>query len=826
MPRLFLTSTLLRVLGAALLLTVAFACENSNLKTLKRPNQFQVYIPTDDELKLSPLPMPREFSDTLYQNEDLKKLDKTTKIWLRYAIDPINFLQPTLFLKRCYNIAAIGVGDALLYQASVHPETPINFGNFKQPFIALPSSNVAHITMLVQRSPHSGLVPECADILIGDETTLIRQFSLYNAPELLVGALFFIIGMISVLSWWIHRNKTLLYSGYFYLAMTGYFIFNTQVIHFINLNNREIYNSWTLCLFAASILALLFFYHAFDRKYRAFPVLAAFNIGLASISFGLLMCGFPEAFLATKKIYLNLSLVEIACIAPFAISHLLYSPKPARRAFWIGVLCFIAGLFIDSLTRLLHGDSYHATALGGLIYLFLGLMSFAKARFFGAYNENLQNRNDIEEYTIRLETEVKVREQRLRERNRLLAESNIELEEKNILLRLAFKRLDDLLQQQAAMLRKASKIKSSILPEIIESRDVTSTRFDRDSLRKLSLSIHKLASLLDPFARLHDNIEAVSNKLVWIISSNKTLETSYKHALNSSKLRVQCFNAAQDILHKLKDQQPNLLVICSEHGDLISNVQTQYPHIQIIMSGDKDFTSSIDILRHFSDLNHLIFQQPEPSFFMQRNLLVTSTKILSNDVFGIEKYLDWGVDIKETIITGNDSRRGALEQLDQDLIKSGLSTTVVRKAHHLADELLMNAIYDAPVDPQSKIPRYNHLTRDVSVELEPSEYARLRYGYDGTILALSIDDPFGGLKREIILKYLKACLEGQFGKINESEGKGGGGMGLYQIMTSSDLLVTNIKPGRKTEIITLINVHEKSPSKGQCFHYFIERETA
>jgi hypothetical protein len=812
-----------RVLGAAMLLTFTVACEKSSLISLKNPSQFQVHEVTAPQIDQE-LP-PTAFNDKLYSSNNLHEFDKSGALWIRFAIDPINFPQPTVFLKRCWNVAAVAVDSNILYRASVHPETPINFANFKQPFIALPGSKVSHLSVLLKRTMRAGLTLDCADILIGDEANLIRHFSYTNAPELLVGTLFFILAIVLLFSWKIHQDKSLMLAGVFYLFMGGYFVFNTQVLHFINLNNREVFNSYTFCLFAAPILILAFLYRRFDQRYQALPIVAFLNFLIAVAGFSLLMFGLTEAYLVVRKVYTNIVLVELVCLLPFMVVHILHSKNTARRLFWIGLIGLILGLGIDTLSRLFFSDGVHATAAGGMFYIFCAMTSFSKERFFNIYNVNLQNRNDVEEYTLRLEAEVRTRELRLRERNRILEESNVELEEKNILLRLAFKRLDDLLLQQGAMLKKASKIKNSILLEIVEKRELTRVNFDRDSLRNLSLSVHKLASALDPFARLHDDIEAVNNKLVWILMDNREVATSYKHALNSSKLRVHCFDNADELKLQLKEEQPKLLVICSSQINLVQEIHSRHPDIQIILSGEGEFNSSIDFLRDEKHLNHLIFQQHEPTFFMQRNLIVTSTKILSNDVFGIEKYLDWGVDIKETIITGNNSRSRALEQLDQDLLKAGLSSTMTRKAHHLADELLMNAIYDAPVDPVTKVSRYNHLTRSVSVELEPSEYARLRYGYDGTVLALSIDDPFGGLGRDVILKYLKACFDGQFGKINENEGKGGGGMGLYQILTSADLLVTNMKPGKKTEIIALLNVHEKSHDKGQCFHYFLERDT-
>ena len=813
---------LFRVLGAALLLAGLVACEGNSHKLFKKDQQFQIRV--TGNAHVSEEPMPKSFDPTLYSDKDLVTYDALSQIWVNYPINPISFVHPTLFLKRCFNIAAIGTKDGILYQEDMNPNSPSSVGNLRRPFISLPSSKITHIAMLIKRSPRTGLVPDCKDILIGDETILIRHFALSNAPEVLIGYLFVILAVIYVLTWPIHKNKRILAVGFFHFSLAGVFIFKTHVTNFINSNTHELFIAWTLSLLASPVAASTLLYQLLGKKYQALRGIAWINATCAAIIFALLMLGFDQAHQALRNLYFVLALLQMGAILPILGAQVLFSPNRTFSTTYIGFMVFILSIYADVYAHLFIGELFHASAIGGFIYLLAGISTFARHEFLNANRETAKNRTEAEEYTRRLEAEVTQREERLRERSRQLEESNIELEEKNILLRMAFKRLDDLVYQQSSMLKKASKIKTSIMPELKESRELTRTQFDRDSLRTLSEVIHKLASALDPFARLHDNIVAINNKQVWILTSNKAVETHYKNALNSSKLQIQCFSAADIMMETLKQNKPELVIICAQHAGLIADIGATHRDIQIIVAGERDFTTSIDILRQTSELNHLIAQQIDMPFFMQRNLLVTTTKMLSNDIFGIEKYLDWGVDIKETIISGNYSRGKALDQLNRDLNRAGLSSTIVHRAHHLADELLMNAIYDAPVDPHTKLSRYNHLRRSVNVELDPSEYARLRYGYDGTILAISIDDPFGGLKREIILKYLKACFDGQFGTINELEGKGGGGMGLFQIMSSADLFVTNIKPERKTEIIVLINVHEKSSHKGQCFHYFVDRD--
>ncbi len=238
-----------------------------------------------------------------------------------------------------------------------------------------------------------------------------------------------------------------------------------------------------------------------------------------------------------------------------------------------------------------------------------------------------------------------------------------------------------------------------------------------------------------------------------------------------------------------------------------------------------ELSHHIDLLAENPGLCHVIYQDDEERALTQKNLLVTVTKILSNDIFGLEKYLNWGVDVKEYIITSSQNRAQYLEVVESELTKAGVVTSHIRNATMITDEILMNAIYDAPVNRKTGTSKYNHLSRRVAVELEPTEYGKLRFAFDGSTIALSVDDPFGALKRETITRYLKSCFDGHFGKINEHEGKGGGGMGLFQIISTADLMITNIKPGERTEIIALINVSGKTQVRKRhgSFHYFVER---
>ena len=195
------------------------------------------------------------------------------------------------------------------------------------------------------------------------------------------------------------------------------------------------------------------------------------------------------------------------------------------------------------------------------------------------------------------------------------------------------------------------------------------------------------------------------------------------------------------------------------------------------------------------------------------------SKLVSRDLFGLEKYLNWGVEVSQHPIISSDTRRLLVDRMEKHIKQLGIRRSIIRKSEMVAEELLMNAIYDAPTDSEGKA-LYNHLPRTVPVELRSEEQGRFRYACDGLLLALSVEDPFGAFNRQTILDYLRSCYEGEAGSLNKE--KGGAGRGLFQIMETVDLLVINVKPQVKTEVIAIFNIDPNQAQKNKItsFHYF------
>ncbi|MBC7793634.1 MAG: hypothetical protein H7Z43_07985 [Clostridia bacterium] len=204
-------------------------------------------------------------------------------------------------------------------------------------------------------------------------------------------------------------------------------------------------------------------------------------------------------------------------------------------------------------------------------------------------------------------------------------------------------------------------------------------------------------------------------------------------------------------------------------------------------------------------------------------LLVTVQKLLRDDIFGFDKYLAWGIHPQHRVVHGSKDKGPLVEELETYLRDIGCNKRLATSARTVADELIMNAVYNAPVDGAG-VPKYASRSRSEGVMLEPNERAQLSYACDGRYLALSVADRFGRLRRETVVNYLRRCFVGGEAQIEDKDG--GAGLGLYYIFESLNHFVVNIAPNQKTEIIGLIDIsgtYRNFSEKSKSLNIFLQR---
>ena len=181
-------------------------------------------------------------------------------------------------------------------------------------------------------------------------------------------------------------------------------------------------------------------------------------------------------------------------------------------------------------------------------------------------------------------------------------------------------------------------------------------------------------------------------------------------------------------------------------------------------------------------------------------LVVTVEKILRRDVFGLNKYVTgFGLELHNEVVVRAEDRDQVVERLAQQVRAAGGGRRVVESVALVADELITNAVYNAPRDREGQA-RYAHLCRRDKVQLEPTEYVRVEYGADAERFGLAVTDCFGALTPETLRRALLRCLTEE---VQIEQKSGGAGIGLYTAVSHASQLAVNIQPGARTEIIAL-----------------------
>jgi hypothetical protein len=267
-----------------------------------------------------------------------------------------------------------------------------------------------------------------------------------------------------------------------------------------------------------------------------------------------------------------------------------------------------------------------------------------------------------------------------------------------------------------------------------------------------------------------------------------------------------CLSGVPQAIAAIETSQDLRAVICNDPNEtLFQTVRKINPNIITILVTDLPMHEYCAQLGHNDILliDHVVANID--SEWTTSDLAITLQKIIRSDLFGIEKYLTPLADIQTRIIKGSSDRDPANKAVSDWAEASGLGKNMSRLASGICEELLMNAIYDAPVAGGRT--HYEEMERRDKRDLAEDEWATLQYGCDGRVFAISIKDPFGAFARQRWFSYLRKVL-----KRNDTEQlidtkKGGAGLGLFKMLYSSHGVVCNVEPGKATEVIVLIGVN-------------------
>lgn len=357
------------------------------------------------------------------------------------------------------------------------------------------------------------------------------------------------------------------------------------------------------------------------------------------------------------------------------------------------------------------------------------------------------------------------------------------------------------------------------ISQILQSEPLT---VEVDEVKALNNTLTEVVDVLKPVLELSqkqegNSLKQVLPKRVLIHDSNKKQINIARLALGGTGVALTTSSNAEELVQNISNQDFDAIICDAVLVDDVQQIQKMKPHTPLVMIVNMDMKFYLDTIKYNPNQNYFISRNLDDRTFTVKNISTTVAKLLNNDFFGMEKYLSWGTKTTEVSIDNSEDRVVQNEVMLDHFRGFGVRSTVLEKVQTVAEELLMNAIYDAPIDGSGKS-LFNHLSRTEKVHLARGQEAKLKYGTDGMFLAVSVTDPFGSLTKNVIMKYLESCYQGQAGIYNKE--KGGAGRGLHMIIESANLTIFNVVPGQKTEVISLFNLEKADQDIPPTFHLF------
>ena len=167
---------------------------------------------------------------------------------------------------------------------------------------------------------------------------------------------------------------------------------------------------------------------------------------------------------------------------------------------------------------------------------------------------------------------------------------------------------------------------------------------------------------------------------------------------------------------------------------------------------------------------------------------------------GLSGFFLAGTAIHAHVLVRSGARTAALSELERFVGRLALPRDHARRCRLVADELVMNGLFDAPRDAAGEP---LHRPSGPEVVLDAAHPVTLSYACDGQTVAVSVRDSFGTLSRARVVERL-----GRIGDpdLAPAEGPGGAGLGLLMVHASSSQLLFQLTPGRATEVIATLRI--------------------
>lgn len=168
-----------------------------------------------------------------------------------------------------------------------------------------------------------------------------------------------------------------------------------------------------------------------------------------------------------------------------------------------------------------------------------------------------------------------------------------------------------------------------------------------------------------------------------------------------------------------------------------------------------------------------------------------------SNVFGLQNLLGPQAKIQSIKFQRTGQKQEAVDAVRSLAAQLKFQGRVSSSIANAADEIIMNAMFDAPVDAMGKR-LYSGMARSTDMPLPADKPVVLQVGYDGIYFALTVSDQFGSVDKASLLEHISKNYADEEYKIKLTTASAG--LGLATIFSGGGSLFFACEAGVRTEV--------------------------
>jgi hypothetical protein len=216
--------------------------------------------------------------------------------------------------------------------------------------------------------------------------------------------------------------------------------------------------------------------------------------------------------------------------------------------------------------------------------------------------------------------------------------------------------------------------------------------------------------------------------------------------------------------------------------------------IHFLSSMDLDEVSFLAQSPLFGNFILRNFEAPQAAARIYSQIVKVSLK---ERAFGLENLLKEGTKVQKIILKETTQKQQVVEVVKNYLLAAKFKARMASVIANAVDEILMNAMFDAPSDELGKT-IYSSTPRSTHRKLEDKGGVEMQIGFDGEYVAITAIDYYGSLDKNHLLNHIAKVYKSEEYRVKTATASAG--IGLATVFRSGGAFFFSSEKGVRTEV--------------------------